>query len=260
MGMGGAHRGVGTSNDTLYLNPAGMAVATRYGVETAYQYSNFSDLTDLNLSAVDSKSGPVAGGFGYTHTRGDADGVAPSLQRYSAALAYPLMPGLAFGVSTKHVRGEYKDAAGDRQEVELTTGDAGISLLMAQGLGFGVTMQNTVKTDHPLFTPRIYGAGVSFQNPGFVVAADISMNQDTEDKFKTRYNVGAEYFLMGLYPIRLGYRREPTTKKDGSFLEENIFSVGGGWMSQSGSFEFAAEHSLERMRNWKMIAAMKFFL
>ncbi|MCK5689391.1 hypothetical protein KAI87_08980, partial [Myxococcota bacterium] len=39
MGMGGAHRGVGTSNDTLYLNPAGMAVATRYGVETAYQYS-----------------------------------------------------------------------------------------------------------------------------------------------------------------------------------------------------------------------------
>src|SRR3954469_18063599 len=71
LGMGGAHRALGTSNDTLYLNPAGMAIMKRYSVEASYAYDALFKLTEVGGSIVDSKSGPVAGGVGYTHERGD---------------------------------------------------------------------------------------------------------------------------------------------------------------------------------------------
>ena len=64
LAMGGAHRGVGTSNDTIYLNPGGMALVRRYAIELQYGYSPHDRLNQFNISAVDSKSGPVAGALG----------------------------------------------------------------------------------------------------------------------------------------------------------------------------------------------------
>src|SRR5689334_11365242 len=70
-GMGGAQRAVGTSNDTLTLNPAGMAVVPRYALELQYAYLPKLGLSHINISAVDSKSSPVAGGVAYTHDKAD---------------------------------------------------------------------------------------------------------------------------------------------------------------------------------------------
>ncbi|MBI3179837.1 MAG: hypothetical protein HYZ27_09265, partial [Deltaproteobacteria bacterium] len=85
--MGGAHRGLGTSNDTLYLNPAGMSLASRYSVEMDYRFSNFDELYRLAATVVDSKSGPVAGGLGYTYVWGNEDGADPALHRVVLALS-----------------------------------------------------------------------------------------------------------------------------------------------------------------------------
>ena len=71
--MGGAHRGLGTSNDAITLNPAGMMLTKRYSIDANYTYSKQDDLHHFSISLVDSKSGPVAGSDEYVFSRGDHD-------------------------------------------------------------------------------------------------------------------------------------------------------------------------------------------
>ena len=59
--MGGAHRGVGTSNDSIILNPAGMAIKRRYNIDANFSFNKVDNLNKANLSIVDS-TGPIAAG------------------------------------------------------------------------------------------------------------------------------------------------------------------------------------------------------
>ena len=169
VGMGGAQRGLGTSNDTLYLNPAGMAIARRYAVELNYAYSPFDELTHLNVSAVDSKSGPVAGGIAYTHERGDSTGVDASLHRIYVGAAYPISDAFALGVTAKNFRGSFVDN-GEKRHISLYTGDVGVITRLGQGVGVGFTAHNVVKTDVARFTPLTFGTGLSWV-PSTLLAA-----------------------------------------------------------------------------------------
>jgi len=158
LSMGGAHRGLGTTNDTLYLNPAGMALGRRYSVEMGYGYSPFDELTRLNASVVDSKSGPVAGSIAYTHDRGDADGVDAAVHRIYMGAAYPLSEAFALELQPRTSAANLVDN-GDRRKLSLYTGDVGIITRLGQGVGVGLTAHNVVKTEMTRLTPLTFGAG-----------------------------------------------------------------------------------------------------
>lgn len=263
--MGGSHRGVGTSNDTLYLNPAGMAIGRRYAVEFHYGYSPFDKLTQLNVSAVDSKSGPVAGGVGYTHTRGDGDGVDANLHRIYVAAAYPISDAIAFGVTQRHIRGSFvHPVSGTRESVSLYTNDVGLIVRLAQGIGIGVSAQNIVRTNSPRLTPLTFAGGIAWDASPIIVAADVVVDSHDEDNRLYSYHVGAEYFLKNRFPLRLGFQRGPLIPKDGSAADaeqtENILSGGAAWVNTGGALSISAQRSLDRPKNWSIIAALKFFI
>lgn len=258
MAMGGAHRGLGTSNDTLYLNPAGMAIMRRYSVELQYGYSPFDHLNHINASAVDSKSGPVAGAIGYTHDRGDKAGVNANLHRIIGGAAYPINQRLAFGLSTRHVRGHFNDADGKRHDVRLYSGDVGVMALVTPQVGLGVAYNNIVATDFPELTPPSAGLGLSFLGPLFTLAGDISWDLKTPKDAAVSYHLGGEYIASRTFPLRLGYRRETFVRNNGENGWENQITAGAGWSTVDGGLDLAYSRSLERRRHWSLIAAFRF--
>lgn len=253
--MGGAHRGVGTSNDTIYLNPAGMAMVKRYAVGIEYAYSPYDDLRHLNFSAVDSKSGPVAGGFAYTRDSGGKDGLDVGLHRFYLAAAYPISEALAFGMTLRHVRGDIIRAE-SAERVRAYTGDIGIMAALAEGLMLGFSYSNVVETDVPELTPARLGFGVGYSNPMFTLAADVTIGVGDNDE-GVAYYAGAEYLLGERFPLRLGYRR--TEASAGGAAIENHLTAGLGWLSRSGGVEVGYRRSIDRRDDFGIVGALKFF-
>jgi hypothetical protein len=259
--MGGAHRGLGTSNDTMFLNPAGMISYRRYSVDLSYGFTSFDDLSHISISAVDSKSGPVAGAAGYTHDRGDPDGSNAKLHRIYMGAAYPISQNFGFGITVRHIRGDFTDEKGVRhEEIELYNGDVGVFLMAAEGVGIGFTYHNLIRGDYPKLTPPSLGVGGSYTNGPIALAADISMDVRDTDNRRIGYHLGGEYFIGQEYPIRLGWKYNPFIRKTGADAMENIVSAGLGWISQGGALEATFAQSIERERNWSLTGALKFFL
>lgn len=256
--MGGAHRAVGTSNDTLYMNPAGMSIRRRYAIEAQYGYSPFDRLSRVNVSAVDSKTGPVAGAVGYTYTRGDQDGVDARLHRIFLGTGYALTSNVAFGLTTKHIRGTYNQE-GETKELSAYTGDLGLMLNFG-GLGIGVSYNNVIRTQAEHLAPPTVGTGLSFGGSGFTLAADANLNLSDMDNIDVSYHAGAEYLAGGAFPLRLGYERSSFPRADGSRAPENLITAGVAWVTRTGGVDLAYRHSVNRPENWQLVGALKLFL
>ena len=258
-GMGGAHRGIGTSNDTLLLNPAGMAILSRYSIELDYGYNKKDDLSRAHFSAVDSKSSPVAAGLAYTYVKGDQKNVDPNMHFIYFGMAYRIANSVAFGISSKNFRGEFTDETG-LKEYDLYTGDVGVQFNLGDSVRVGLTYHNLMETDLPKLTPPTLGAGASFQWNELVFAADLDADITDSDNPKMTYRAGAEYFYNRIAPVRIGYTRSPFIRSTGAKAEEDIVSAGLGYLSQTGSLDISFSRSVQRARNWTLIGGMKFFL
>jgi hypothetical protein len=260
LAMGGAHRGVGTSNDTLYLNPAGMALIKRYSVELQYGYSPFDGITRLNTSAVDSKSGPVAGGLGYTRERSDPENLGLGLNRFYMGAGYALSPAFALGLTGRYLRGAFTDPAGREEVIDLYNGDVGAMLALSNALTLGVSYNNIMKTEHEALAPPTLGFGVGISGTGFVLAGDVEIDRSEHADNAVTYRTGGEYVLAQAFPLRMGYSRLRFLDKKGAERPENLVAGGLGWFSGSGALDIGFEQSLERAKNWRLLAAFKFFL
>ena len=256
--MGGAHRGLGTSNDALMLNPAGMALNQHYSFDAAYGLAPKDGVNRLSFTAVDSKTSPVAGGAGYTMDKGTDDNSDAALHRFYLGLAFPITPSLAIGTTGRYVRGDIPRAGAAGRDISLFTGDLGIAARI-ESLGFGFSYKNLIRTDDNALAKRAMGFGAAYGLGEYLVlAADISMT--TENKRRLSYHLGAEYFLLGKMPLRFGYERRPFAQRNGDVDNESILCGGIGYTADTGALEATYTQSLERQNNWQAIAAIKFFL
>ncbi len=258
-GMGGTHRAIGTSNDTLLLNPAGMAMLSRYSVELDYSYTKREDLTRTHLSVVDSKSSPVSAGIGYTYVKGDNDNTNPTMHFLYFGAAYRISDSIAFGLTSKNFRGEFTPD-GQLSKYDIYTGDLGLQIRLGDSLSVGLAYHNLLETDLPELTPPTIGAGAAFRWQELVLAFDLDADITNSDKPEMIYKAGAEYFYNRIAPIRIGYTKSPFVRKTGEKAEEDIISAGMGYLSQTGSLDIAFSRSVQRARNWTLIGGIKFFL
>ena len=257
--MGGAHRAVGTSNDALMLNPAGMAMAKRYAVEMNYGYSKLDDLSRAQLSAIDSKSSPIAAGVGYTYVRGDDKGVDPGMHWVYFGSAFRIAQNLAFGFSTKHIRGSYKEED-IKKEVEVYTRDNGLQLIVGNMFSFGLSYHNLVETDVPELTPPTVGVGLALGWRSLLFSADVDIDITDTDAPGFINRAGGEWFLQKTVPLRVGYTRQGFVDKDNIPGEENLVTLGLGYLNQAGSLDLSVMRSVALNNNWTCIGGLKFFL
>jgi hypothetical protein len=137
-------------------------------------------------------------------------------------------------------------------------------LHFAQGIRLGASAHNIIRTDSPRLTPLTFAGGVAWNASAITLAADVVADVRDEDNRLYSYHVGAEYFLENQFPLRLGFRRGPLIPQDGGAPDgeqnENILSGGAGWLNASGALSVSAQRSLDRSKNWSIIAGLKVFL
>ena len=250
LSMGGAQRALGNSNETIYWNPAGMALRKRYEVDGQYLYGSRDAVSHYNFSIVDSNTGPVAGGVAYTFTHaGPRDA---GIHRIRMGFAVQLSDSLALGISGQHVRGGYTlSDAPEKTEPRLWSGDLGLLARVSDHLQIGVSARNLLRDERSELTRRDIGAGIAYLDETFTVTAEADW--DLEDKQRTTaYRAGAEYVAGGSFPLRIGYAHQPYVGADGQDGDESVLGGGVGILVATGSVNASYQKSLSRDGIWKM--------
>lgn len=258
LAMGGAHRGLGTNNDALILNPAGMAIARRYSSQVQYGYNTGDHISRLLVSAVDSSTSPVAAGLAYTREWGNPSGVDIGMNRIYLGLAYALVPGIAFGITGQNARGSYLDHEVRHKENNFN-GTAGAMLSLGQRIGLGVVYENFVHLKDDAMMPSTLGLGASANIFLATLVADYVIDMRPHQKRAKTFGVGAEVLMMQHLAFRGGYRMgHETSARTGPLYK---YVTGGvGLVSNQAGVELSAERSIERTGAWQVVAGLNYGL
>lgn len=207
LGFADAQRALASANDSIYVNPAGMAMGRLYSLELGY----FDDLLGsdrrFNASVVDSQAGPIAGGLAYTYsTRRPDDPSSPDqrLQGHRAelSLASRFAESAAVGTTVRYLSFDTKvgDETVEGRGFSGIQIDVGIQWRMPQGISIGLVGYNLRKSDRPEM-PISWGAGLGWQTEVFSVEADVRYNAQ---KGEPRYSFGAGLVLSEVILLRGG--------------------------------------------------------
>ncbi|HLV61007.1 MAG TPA: hypothetical protein VKY51_06340 [Fredinandcohnia sp.] len=245
LGMGNAFRAVGTSNEALYFNPAGVVVTRRYQVDGHYGFSPGDRMTLWNASIVDSKTANVGVGIGYSHLSGMGGPLETSGSLVHFGLGVPLSSRVAMGVNFKYL------GFSRPEDTNSVTADAGLIVRPLPILSLGVVGYNLIDVASDLAPMRV-GGGISVGNDTLLrLSFDAVFALEEGDPLGTTYHAGAEYFFDGVLPIRIGAERREG--EDRNFLTAGIGlvspmaaleagfaqGVGGGGRSDERIFSFA---------------------
>ena len=204
----GALRALSTSNDAIYLNPAGLALSNIYSIEGNFLDDLRGRQRFFNASVMDSQAGPVAGGLAYTYmtrTVGvDPQGAEYTLEGHRAELsvATKVAETVAIGVTGRYLNFTAKHGEADdpARAIDIFTIDAGLQWRSQSGFCLGLAAYNLTKPDYRE-VPISWGAGLGFEAEGFAIEADIRYNARIG---KAAFSGAVAYAFGGVVPIRLG--------------------------------------------------------
>lgn len=246
----GAYRGLAAGNDGIFTNAASLAARRRYSLESMWLIDRVDSDTAiqvLSLSAVDSETGAVTGGFAYTHVlSGPWTG-----NLFHVPIAFPLANSLFLGVT-----GKYQSLAGpDGGEMRAGNLDASAFWQPTSLIGVGVSGYNLLDAGHRQIQPRAYGAGVSIgDDRRFHLAADWRGDEQRQGKLTHLYAVGGELLVGDAVPLRAGFMRDQT--RNASFWSAGLGIVTSGGFALDIGYRQRFEDPQERT----IAAALKLFL
>ncbi len=266
LAMGGAHRGLANTNDALALNPAGLASGSRYAIETNYGRNAHSGGKQLGITAVDSRSGPIAAGFGYSMLYGGkGDSGDDKRHWFQFGSAIKISQALSIGVTGKHLRGPSCDGGDDTtgcNDDSVTSADAGVLLTFGERLSVGLSYHNIVAKngdDADLVAGEVAGGvGLSFSR--LVLAADVEKPLRDDSNQQPRYRLGAEYFIDRATVLRAGYGIWQEAVGSDQWRREQAISAGLGFYSQTGGVAISYNRSVRHSRRWQLLMGFEFFV
>lgn len=241
LSLGGAQRALGSGNDALFQNPAGLAFSGSYEIELGYADDARESDRRVALSVADGQAGEIAGGLSIMYGRFRPPGQVEGSQRldgirFDAATALRASQGFAIGVATRY--GDYRLLDG---EMEVENGgssafsiDVGILWQIAEGISIGGTMQNVTADSQPGL-PRTWGAGVGYQGGPFMIEIDVEHEWELR---APEYALGAGFTISDRFPLRAGVSFNQET-------ERFTVSAGAGFSVDRIAFDVAYRQGVD---------------
>lgn len=204
-GMGDATRAFASSDEALWINPAGISATTRFNINASTAFEPPNGLQLYSIGSIDSQLNsesafPMAGGLSYTYYRSGTGEAKRSGSVVLLGLALPLW-NQAFTVG---VTGKYLHLKG-AVETNAVTMDAGIVFRPISILSLGAVGYNLVDVHSPE-ARRAWGVGAALGNDNsFHLAFDIKLETNDVDEWKVSYFAGGEYLFGSVVMPRVGY-------------------------------------------------------
>jgi len=185
-GIAGAGRSFATASNALFLNPAGLALATQYVIEGVYSVGFDPGTHSVGTNWTDSYMNPwLAAGLGYTYLEGPEDGeLSKGAHALNAGFAVPALKGdtrLMFGTAFHWFR--ELDGMPEGGNRDLITADLGMILSIRDMFRLGVVGYNLLSLSDSKYKPGL-GVGASFWWQRLVVAFDVVADWDHFDEDK----------------------------------------------------------------------------
>jgi hypothetical protein len=223
MAFGGAQAALGTSTVALYGNPAGLTLARVYHFEGLAAVSPEARRQSYGIAAVDSSTSRLAGGIAGTVNMLDPDGIHRTWTDVRLGLAYALGDRFSVGAAARYLRANQgitsgpfgaslaSDGSPSGPVLNDLTFDLGATLVPADGFRIGIVGKNLTNPGVG-FAPTTLQGGAGYTSDLFSVEADAMADFTTYKSTAGRYMAGAELFLGGHVPLRLGYRFDDGTQ------------------------------------------------
>lgn len=224
-GMAGAHAAVATSNDAIFVNPAGLAQGRRYHFELDGALDAQYPASGFVATIVDANSLSVASGLVYARfSTGRLSGRGAGFL-LGAAYAYDL-GGFYFGGVTKYLHFDGPDGQSYKFAQD-------VGLLLKRGnFSWAASAQNLALSNVPLFPPTTT-FGVAFGNDAdYHLAVDYKLDLEDTSHAKQKLAVGYELLLEQFIAPRVGFAHDFTRNL-------SWFSAGFGILTEKGGLQFA---------------------
>ncbi len=186
-GLAGAGRSFATASNALFLNPAGLALATQYVIEGVYSVG-FDPVThSVGTNWTDSYMNPwLAAGLGYSYLKGPKDGeLSKGAHALNGGFAVPVVKGdtrLILGTAVHWFRELNGMPSGKNRD--LFTADLGMILSFKDMFRLGVVGYNILSLADSVYKPGL-GVGASIWWRRLVLAFDVVADWDHFDEDKS---------------------------------------------------------------------------
>jgi hypothetical protein len=214
--MGGAYRAVANGNEALHFNPAGLPFFKRFNLDADWIYHTRSQRHWTGMSLSDSLTSSLAAGLDF-HVGVNTQKAAALSYLVGLSLAYPLFDIFSLGATIKYA---YLPKILSEDVVNQVTGDIGLILKLPFGLSLAAVGYNLIPVQSKRL-PLSFGLGAAFSlgskhsgvattaaaaYSGLTIAADWLIRDLTaKEKMEHQLSVGAEYCVIDMIPVRLGY-------------------------------------------------------
>lgn len=254
--MGAGSRASAVSSSALAYNPAAMALAPLYHVESQVQFSPAFGRWAFGGNVVDSMTNKLAAGMSFIGIVGNGESGYSGMDG-RVGLAFPLVDSVAIGISGRYLSlgREGTAPAGVDQDAPVAQGftmDGSIALAL-DIVRIAAIAQNFIDIGS-LLTPFRAGGSASllvgdFLTIGTDVLADINSFENPE----ILVGAGLEFLAGGLVPIRAGYRYD-------SGRTVHAITGGLGYVDQKFGVELALRQEVGERDDTEVMLSLRYFV
>lgn len=239
-GMGGTGRAAVESNESVFLNPASIALFDRFYAGAGYQSGFLSqDISRNTYSIVLSDGTPTAllpGSFAYRKHNINAQGQRFQENEYKVGVGYRVSPRISVGLGYSYLDAE--GPAGQRHNQ--SNGDIGVLLGLMPNWGLSLNAENLIKPDQnkpsALVRPSRVALGTQFLYEQYLTFRyEALMPLHVENTDKLGHRIGLSAMMKGFFQLNLGFSVD-------DHLEQNWSSIGVAWRGPRLKFAYSYQN------------------
>lgn len=250
--MSGAFSAIGSTNDALFINAAGMSLyPNRYNIDIAHNFRNRNGFNVSSISILDTTNFPLGAGFSFAYMWGEEYEIEKQGYRLDLGFSYPFMQKLLWGVDVKYIKIDV-----DRREnaINAATVDTGFLIPLTRWARVSVFGQNLIYIGRDELPIKVGGGAMVGSESHLLFAEDTVLTFLKNGERKITQSVATSLFLWEIFSITVGY------KYDQIGIHNHYISGGVGLFSRAAGVEVGYRQAIEEREDFQILASIKFFM